>query len=339
MTSRVTGELAARVRQAALDALPASFDPDLADFYRLIRDYPERAGKALRGQLVVLSSRAHAGDDSHDDSRDEAALAVAAALELFQAWALIHDDIEDGSEQRRGSPALHRLTGVPIALNVGDALHAHMWRYLLSRPLPSGVLGEFGAMVMRTTEGQHLDLSFVEQGRFDVSEAEYLRMVELKTAHYTVLAPLRLGALCAGVTPSRAIAAAAIDLGVAFQVRDDVLNLTGESEAYGKEPYGDIYEGKRTLITAHLLSSLAGEERARVVKVLAARREEKSPEEVAHVLELARSCGSLDRAQALAQERGTRGLRALESAFADLPGRQAVGELFELLAGLATRAL
>lgn len=328
-------DLAARVRQAALDALPSSSGADLADFYSLIRDYPQRAGKALRGQIVVLSARAHAGDDSVDD----VALAVAAALELFQAWALIHDDIEDGSEQRRGSPALHRVTGVPIALNVGDALHAHMWRYLISLRLPDTVLDEFGAMVMRTTEGQHLDLGFVASGRFDVSEAEYLRMVELKTAHYTVLAPLRLGALCCGAVPNPAVTAAAIDLGVAFQVRDDVLNLIGEPDAYGKEQFGDLYEGKRTLITAHLLSCLTGAERERVLKVLAAPRDEKSASDVSYVMGLARRCGSLERAQAVALMRGTRGLEALEAAFAPLPGRGAASELFGLLSGLATRAL
>ncbi len=330
-----TGELAARVRRAALDALPSTSESDLAGFYRLIRDYPERAGKALRGQVVVLSARAHAGDES----ADEVALSVAAALELFQAWALIHDDIEDGSEQRRGSPALHRVVGMPVALNVGDALHAHMWRYLLSLALPSEVLGEFGAMIMRTTEGQHLDLSFVEQGRFDVSEAEYLRMVELKTANYTVLAPLRLGAMCAGVAPDAALTSAAIDLGVAFQVRDDVLNLLGEPGAYGKEPYGDIYEGKRTLITAHLLSCLSEIERSRVVEVLAARREDKSPDDVAYVMERMRRCGSLEHAQGVALERGGSGLARLTAGFEGLPGEEAAAALLELLSGLATRAL
>lgn len=327
-------ELAARVRQAALDALPTHTPGgDLGAFYRLLQEYPERVGKALRGQVVVLSARAHAGGER----ADEPAFGVAAALELFQAWALIHDDIEDGSEQRRGKPALHRLVGVPIALNVGDALHAHMWHFLIGLELPRPALEEFGAMVMRTTEGQHLDLSFVEHGRFDVSEAEYLRMVELKTAHYTVLSPLRLGALCAGRAPDPELTSAAIDLGVAFQVRDDVLNLAGEPDDYGKERFGDIYEGKRTLITAHLLAKLTGAERERVVSALAARREDTSAADVDYVMELVRREGSLEHAQRLALERGRSGLTALERTMQGLPGQQAAGELLDLLADLATR--
>lgn len=331
-------DLAELVRLKTLESLPsplpgADGDPDLVEFYRLLGDYPGRPGKAVRGQTVILSAHAHAGDAQ----AASAALGVAVAIELFQAWALIHDDIEDGSEQRRGAPALHRITGVPIALNVGDALHAHMWRHLLSLGLSSAVLDEFGAMVMRTTEGQHLELSFVHQGRFDVSEDEYLRMVELKTAHYTVLAPIRLGALCAQVTPDPGLTRAALDLGVAFQVRDDVLNLTGEAAAYGKERYGDIYEGKRTLIVSHLLERASGASRDRLISVLGAARESKSAADVEFVIAQMREHGSLEYAQRMALQRGRSGLERLSDALAGLPGRAAGEALYELLSSFATR--
>ena len=186
-----------RIRRGVLNALPtdlsqllpppelmpasAAVRAELERFLGLLTDYPSRAGKGIRGRLLLLSAEAHGAQAG--SSGAEAALTLAEALELFQNWVLVHDDIEDGSEERRGSPALHRLVGMPVALNVGDAMHVHMWRLLhglLAGPptaetaqvaaraaLATRVLEEFGGMVTRTAEGQHLDLAWVEDGRFD----------------------------------------------------------------------------------------------------------------------------------------------------------------------------
>ena len=189
-------ELRAALTKAVLEPLSKDHPhPDLARFYGLIRNYPERQGKQLRGLFLLLAAEAHGGA-WHD------ALPVAAALEQFQNWVLIHDDIVDDSEERRGEPALHKQVGMPLALNVGDALHVYMWQTLhgLGASLPrEEIWSEFTTMIHRTAEGQHLDLSWVEENRFDISEADYLEMVTLKTAFYTVVSPLNLGALCAGV--------------------------------------------------------------------------------------------------------------------------------------------
>ena len=121
--------------EAIRTGLPQTHEkPVLNAFYRLIRDYPERGGKGLRGLLVLLSTGAHGADWRRG-------LEVAAALELFQNWVLIHDDIEDDSEERRGAPALHKQVGMPVALNVGDALHVYMWQKLHGLPYPTYVLG------------------------------------------------------------------------------------------------------------------------------------------------------------------------------------------------------
>jgi len=303
----------------------------------LQRIYPERAGKTLRGQVVVLSTRAHDGDE-------DAAFTAAAGVELFQNWVLVHDDIEDDSEERRGQPALHRLVGTPVAINVGDALHVAMWRLLMSLPPGSrggldreAVLQEFLWMIERTAEGQHLDLSWIASGRFDVTEDDYLTMVTLKTAYYTVVCPLRLGAACAGVPPSEGFEVAGTDLGVAFQIRDDVLNLT-PGVAYGKEFAGDLYEGKRTLILAHLLAHASRSERDEVVDVLAVPREAKRPEGIRHVLEAIERHGSLAYAQSVAEQRARRGLENLSEALGRLPGQQAARDLETLLRSLALRS-
>jgi geranylgeranyl diphosphate synthase type II len=312
---------------------------ELERFHALVRDYPGRMGKTVRGRLVVLSARAHGA------AADEAAIIVAAALELFQAWVLVHDDIEDDSETRRGEPALHRLVGMPIALNVGDALHVHMWRLLhqlLEHPSvhAKAIIDEFATMIDRTAEGQHLDLTYVETGRVDIGEAAYLQMVTLKTAYYTVVAPLRLGALLAGAEPDPALTRAGIDLGVAFQIRDDVLNLRHGSSAtgaYGKEFAGDLYEGKRTLIIAHLLASATPDEAAEVRRLLAGPRTTRDAAAVTRLLALIDTHGSLDHAQRVAADRAASGLDSLRSVLAQLPGRTAAERLVAILDAVAVR--
>ena len=341
----LTAAIHARMRAALPGALSGepvtgpAFATELDRFHALVRDYPSRMGKTVRGRLVVLSARAHGA------VTDEAAIIVAAALELFQAWVLVHDDIEDDSETRRGAPALHRLVGMPVALNVGDALHVHMWRLLhelLGHPGvdAKAIIDEFATMIDRTAEGQHLDLTYVDTGNVDIGADAYLHMVTLKTAYYTVVSPLRLGALLAGVEPDPALTPTGIDLGVAFQIRDDVLNLrpgSGAAGAYGKEFAGDLYEGKRTLITAHLLAAARPDEAAEVRKLLAGPRAARGEAAVTRLLALVAAHGSLDHAQRVAEERAASGLARLQSVLARLPGGAAADRLLSILDAVAVR--
>ena len=321
------------------DATPSTNAAELQRFHTLLRDYPSRAGKCLRGQVVYLSALAHGAED------DQAALTVAAAIELFQAWVLIHDDIEDDSERRRGLPALHRTVGMPVALNVGDALHVRMWRLLHellgTRPdLAPAVIDEFATMIERTAEGQHLDLAFVEEGRLAVDEAEYLDMVSRKTAGYTVVSPLRLGAMLAGCEPRAALAVAGLELGVAFQIRDDVLNLQrrpASSDDYGKEFAGDLYEGKRTLILAHLFATASPEDAASAHEILARPRSARTAREVESLLALIERHGSLAYAQEVADGKARRGMALLREALAGLPREDATARLTALLGDVAER--
>jgi len=315
--------------EKALPALEAATRPELAQYVRLLREYPERGGKMLRGQLVVLTARAHGGE--------AAALPVAAALELFQNWVLIHDDIEDDSEERRGRPALHRLYPMPLALNAGDALHAIMWRVLLEAAASREVMAEFARLIETTASGQHLDLAWVHEGRFDLSPEDYFEMVERKAAYYTGVAPLRLGALVAGKQPHPSFATAGLELGVAFQIIDDVLNLEGEHEAYGKEIAGDLWEGKRTLILIDYLSQAPAEERARAEEILRQPRQQKNPEDVAWLHRRIVGSGAAARARRLAEEKAAAALAELEAVFAELPGRGAAAETLGLLRKLVDR--
>ncbi len=324
--------LALELQRTILAALPdpeAAARPELAAYARILRDYPQRGGKMLRGQLVVLTARAY-GDDT-------AALEVAAALELFQNWVLIHDDIEDDSDERRGRPALHRLVPMPLALNAGDALHAVMWRLLAEAGARRKVLLEFAQLVETTASGQHLDLTWALEGRFDLSPEDYLEMVERKAAYYTAVAPLRLGALAAGALPDPIFAAAGLRLGVAFQIIDDVLNLEGDPRAYGKEVAGDLWEGKLTLILIDWLSRAPAEEVARAEALLALPRSRKDPEEVAWLHNRLLEAGSVSWAREYARELARPALEELDRAFSALPGREAANDAIELLAALVWR--
>lgn len=326
--------LRSRLAQAILDALPSRHEhPDLNGFYDLLRDYPTRGGKALRGLFTLLAGEAHGG-------RWQDALKIAAALELFQSWVLIHDDIEDDSEERRGAPALHKLVGMPVALNVGDALHVYMWASLheMSSELPKDeILAEFVTMIHRTAEGQHLDLLWVQQNRFDISEADYLEMVRLKSAFYTVVSPLKLGALCARHIPDERFEALGTALGVAFQIRDDVLNLMLGQSGYGKEFAGDLFEAKRTLILAHLFACARADEAEEIAARLGKPRAERTPNDVARVLELIKQYGSLEYAQGVAEQKAGVGLSLLAEVTPGLANQSAAHELSGLLETLSSR--
>jgi geranylgeranyl diphosphate synthase type II len=258
------------------DLLPKSHRVQEVDLlYRMMRDYPERGGKGMRPFLCVTSCRAFGGDE------DEALL-TAASLELFQNWILIHDDMEDASEMRRGSPALHRKYDWALALNTGDALHARMWHALLGNRGTLGetrtldVMGEFANMINETTEGQQMELGWVVAKNWRITEDDYYMMCTKKTSWYTAISPMRLGGMAAGADPEKLapLVEAGTKLGVGFQIHDDVLNLSA-GKKYGKQSADDLLEGKRTLILIKLLSSLNRDEKNRFVEIFDMSREER----------------------------------------------------------------
>lgn len=332
---RTSGDPSDAIYDRMLAALPTRHDePELDAFYGLLRTYPLRRGKMLRGRLVMGAAEAFAGSS-------EVAIDVAAALELFQNWVLVHDDIEDDSIERRGEPALHREVGMPLALNVGDALHVYMWDLLhqlaCSAERADALRREFLRMIHRTAEGQHLDLAWVTHGHFDVTEAEYLRMVVLKTSWYTVTSPLRLGALIGGVEPASVLERAGADLGAAFQIRDDVLNLLPDDGGYGKEFAGDLYEGKRTLILAHLFANATGDVRGELVDRLSAPRLDRTNRDVSWILTQIERHSSLAYAQRRAEELARSGLAALEEGLSDAARPGAARRVQDMLQTLALR--
>lgn len=277
--------------------------------YDLILDYPLRGGKALRPALSIATCLGLGG-------HLEAILPTAATLELYHNAFLIHDDIEDESWWRRGKPTLHIDHGVPIAVNVGDAMLSLSLQPLLDNVERVGlgpalrILRAIAKMTRMTVDGQGLELDWVRSNTWRLNDADYLTMVELKTSWYTFITPLQAGAIAAGTGPERMAALESLGrhLGAAFQITDDLLNLRADPEEYGKEIGGDIWEGKRTLMLLHTLRSAEPKDRERTVAILAKRRPGPDGElDLTQLLDRLTACGQLSpsgRAQIQARLQG-----------------------------------
>jgi geranylgeranyl diphosphate synthase, type II len=252
-----------------------------ADVYRLAADYPLRKGRSLRASFCIAAARAFGA--STDD-----AVRSAVSLELLHNAFLVHDDIEDESEERRGRPALHRLHGVPSAINAGDALVVLGLRPLLANRSVLGarisfrIVEEAERMVRESVEGQALELAWRRDNSPHVTASDYLGMTLKKTCWYTTIYPCRLGALIGSrdAWDLDKFVRFGFFLGAAFQIQDDLLNLCGDHERYGKELDGDLREGKRTLMLIHVLSHASEPERARILRLLELPRAEKPSSEI-----------------------------------------------------------
>lgn len=245
-----------------------------------------RGGKRFRALFAYWGWHAVAGTVRPDDPLAEmddhaeldAVIALAAALEIFHAAALVHDDIMDNSDTRRGMPSMHRRFeadharrewvgsaasyGTSSALMLGDLLLgwsdellAEGLSIVSDRAAARRARSEFHVMRTEVTMGQYLDI-LEEVAWRDAPEEDLLprahRVVTYKSAKYSIEAPLALGGLMAGGTPEQvdALRAFGLPLGVAFQLRDDLLGVFGDPEVTGKPAGDDLREGKRTVLIA-----------------------------------------------------------------------------------------
>ncbi|MCK4715111.1 MAG: polyprenyl synthetase family protein, partial [Candidatus Aenigmarchaeota archaeon] len=229
---------------------------------------------------------------------------AAAAIELFHTLTLIHDDIEDSSLLRRGRPCLYIEYGVPLAINAGDGLFMMTWNALLRLKLPPAKILLVQRILMkafsRVMEGQGLELSWHRTERWDISERNYINMVKGKTGAL-IGAACEVGSYLGGGSQGQMknLRAFGERVGVAFQIQDDILNLTGEEEKYLKEIGGDVTEGKRTLIVIHALRTARKKERRRLIGILESHTHDRK--ELDTAISIMRRCGSIEKAQKYAK--------------------------------------
>ena len=269
------------------------------------------SGKRIRPVLTLLACEACGGSV-------ETALPAAAAIELLHNFSLIHDDIEDRDELRRGRPTLWRLWGDAQAINAGDAMfalaHEAIEKLTERGVTPLRVLGTlraFDEAAVALTVGQHLDLSF--ETRTDVSVSEYMTMIQGKTAALTQAA-CAIGALIGGAMDERTQALASFGawLGVAFQLQDDVLGIWGDPQVTGKQD-SDLSHRKKTLPVLY-----AAEQNARV-RDLYLMRDWNTDADLQIVRDLIEMSGAREYTQQASLDAYTRSLQALDAAQVDNP--------------------
>lgn len=323
----------ARYRERTIETMLAAIPADDGQpyLYGIIRETLGHAGKGLRPALCLATCGAFGG-------RMEDALYPAAALEMLHNAFLVHDDVEDYSENRHNHPTVHVRYGMPLAVNAGDAMQALSMRLLrknieVAGPLTAGrIFEEFDHMLLRSLEGQAMELGWIRNNDCLLKTDDYVRMVLRKTCWYSFIHPCRAGALAAGEDPANldAFNEFGYYLGAAFQIHDDVLNLTGEWQ-YGKEMRGDLYEGKRTLMLLHLLENGTPQERDRLRTILEKPRQARSHGEVASIYDLMQKRGSIEYARGVAREFLTAARRAFETAFAGAQPNEHLGFLGSLI--------
>ncbi len=280
---------------------------------------PKR-GKRLRPILLLLVSEAEGGEWRE-------ALPAAAAVELLHNFSLIHDDIEDGDQLRRGRPTLWVLWGEAQAINAGDTLYTLAYESLLALPPAFALTAvrDFAETARTLTEGQHLDMAFEQQD--EVDEATYLQMVAGKTAALIALSA-KLGGLCAGVDAAtlKALERFGYNVGMSFQMQDDLLGLWGDPQRTGKPVGNDLRQRKKTLPIIHGMQHSEAFRRLLAAPHL-------DEEAIAQAQVLLEAVGSRAYVEARAADYLRQGLAALEEAGGKGEAKEALHALVQRLLG------
>jgi geranylgeranyl diphosphate synthase type II len=309
-----------------------------AHLYDLVAEYPARTGKGIRPSLCLASCVAFGG-------RIEEALPSAAAIELLHNAFLVHDDVEDSSLLRRGQPTLQATHGEPLAINAGDALAVLAQKPLrdnrewLSTRIAGRVAEEFDLMERRTLEGQAIELGWRRDNRTDLVPDDYVDLVIRKTCWYTTIHPLRVGAIIGswGQRELDSLVVFGSFLGTAFQIADDLLNLTPSATRYGKEAMGDIREGKRTLMLIHLLQAVGSADHTFLIDFLADDTAPRPDEDIRAIYDLMESHGSIDFARRFGQGIADACRAQFHEAFGDLPPSAERQFLWEIIGWMLER--
>ena len=304
-------------------ALPEAV-PLISEIARLL----DAGGKRLRPLFCYWGYRAAGG------SHGEPIVQAAAALELLHTFALVHDDIIDGSTERRGRPTAHVVHGSDVALLVGDLALVLADAALLESGFEPQVLlpalGIYSRMRQEVIAGQYLDVVSVAES---ISEEQARRIAVLKSGNYTIEEPLLIGASLAGATETflASLQRVGRPLGEAFQLRDDLLGTFGDRSVLGKPTDSDIREGKRNLLFAKTIAALTGEVRDFFTSQWGAAS--LTPQDVERLRDLVDSSGARAATETLLQELAASARAALTEIDLDPPSRDALDALLETAVG------
>lgn len=242
-------------------------------------------GKRIRPALLLFACEAYKGDYSD-------ALPLAHAVEIFHNFTLVHDDIMDEAPIRRNKTTVHTKWDLNTGILSGDAMLILAYQALnQAKPeLQASLLKMFNDVALLVCEGQQLDIDF--ESSDSVTMAEYIEMIRLKTA-VLLAASLRIGAFLAGKEEKEQLKIEQFgeDIGLAFQLRDDYLDVFGTSEEIGKQAAGDILTNKKTAIYLYALENLEGDDRNSLIRYYAS-KDFDDHEKIEAVLKLFKACNA-----------------------------------------------
>jgi geranylgeranyl diphosphate synthase, type II len=331
-------ETLARYNDMTTDALLASVPSEgPPHLYDLVRSYPSRRGKGIRAALCLATCAAFGGREQH-------ALNSAVAIELFHNGFLLHDDVQDESLVRRGGATMHRTYGVSIAVNVGNVTHLlglariRENRAIIGSERAAHIVAETEQMMRQTVEGQALELAWIRDNVCNLQPLDYLRMCLKKTSWYSFVYPMRVGAtIAAGAREVNDFCTFGWYVGAAFQIQDDLLNLTGSFERYRKDICGDLLEGKRTLMLIRLLNVCGRRERSQLLRYLGKPRQDRTTTDVDWLLNLMVRYKTIEFARRSARELAGGALVEALRALRHVPDSPAKRFILEMVMYVVTR--
>ena len=248
----------------------ASIDYPQSTFglYAPVKYQLDMGGKRVRPLLTVMACDMFGGDI-------EEAISPALGLEIFHNFTLLHDDVMDKADIRRGRPTVHKAWNENTAILSGDAMQIIATQKICEAPIRvlKEVLDLYNKTALEICEGQQFDMEF--ETREDVTREEYIEMIRLKTA-VLIGCALKMGAIIAGATPSQADAMYKFgeNIGLAFQLQDDYLDVYGDAETFGKKIGGDILNNKKTYMLISALSMAEGATKERLQALLAGKADD-----------------------------------------------------------------
>jgi geranylgeranyl diphosphate synthase type II len=268
------------------------FPEEPSTLYDPLEEFLLNSGKRIRPVMCLMGNELFGV--VHQD-----AYHIAAAIELFHNFTLVHDDIMDKAPLRRGKPTVHAVHGEPTALLGGDVMMVVAYDYLnkIEPHYLKKVLALFNKTAKEVCEGQQYDMDFEKNQH--VSLSDYIKMIELKTS-VLLAASLQLGSIVGGASEGNQqhIYEFGRNLGIAFQIQDDYLDAFGDPEKFGKQVGGDIQSNKKTFLMIHALETAQGELRMELIKAM----EENPADKVELVLNIFKACGIDSWASALKEQ-------------------------------------
>jgi geranylgeranyl diphosphate synthase type II len=239
-----------------------NFNANPTNLYDPVKHIMGIKGKRIRPLLLLMSADMFGGNV-------EQGLNPSFAMEVFHNFTLVHDDIMDNADIRRGVPTVHKKFGLNAGLLAGDVMLAYAYKYLtdITPDFIPPVLEIFNKTAIEIFEGQQMDMDF--EKRINVLETEYLKMIEFKTS-VLMACSLQIGAIIAGaeLKSQHAVYDFGLNLGLAFQIKDDYLDTFGDGEKVGKKIGGDILQNKKTYLLITALNKASGQQKEGLLALL-----------------------------------------------------------------------